>query len=357
MSTNLLNLTQSTKPSVFIGSSTEGLNVANQIADLLSPLFDVSVWDKRIFQLGESTINELGRIVRSFDFAILVFTDDETVVSARQPSNAIQRCLDKIARAIGGGVSHFAAPRDNVIFELGMFYGAKGKRRSFLVVAPSGRAKPKIPSDLAGITVTFVNRPDGGEPTNDSLMSDLAPIVDAISERHANEADFEMLPSTGSAVGYFLNFVAPVCAEIRRLKSYIVGNKEFDLSAGNFQFRIVLPDSLSDANQASAEQYCVSRRLEPTHVKTQYRKYPFWVQSEVEDGDVVFWDYPTALKSSDEAVKYVTRSSYLNSGSIRKAMEKRELANFERVIHLMLSSTSEGSPFRGNVKIVHHKRI
>lgn len=342
------------KPSIFIGSSSEGITVANQVAEILNSQFDASVWDQRVFQLGETTIEGLARIVQSFDFAVLVFTDDETLISKRQPSRAIQRWFDKLARWIGRGTSHFAAPRDNVVFELGMFYGAKGKRKSFTIVVPTERGQPKIPSDLAGVTLTFATRPGGNDPTRESLTKDLAPVMKAISERFQHEADFEMLPSTGSAVGYFLNFIAPVCAEIGRQESFDVDGSKFDLTKGNFEFRIVLPESLSDANQTSAEHYCTRRGLKPTQVQTPYRKFPFWVQPSAENGKVIFWDYPTALKSSDEAVKYVTRTAYLSSGSIKRAMEKRELANFEKVIRLMLVSTSEGAPFRGNVKIITH---
>lgn len=338
-------------PSIFIGSSSEGITVANQIAEILSARFDVSVWDQRIFQLGETTVEGLARIVQSFDFAVLVFTDDETLSTVRPSSSAIHRWQDRIARWISRGTSQFAAPRDNVVFELGMFYGAKGRRRSFAFVVPTERGRPKIPSDLAGVTLTFATRPKGGILTVESLTKDLAPIVEAIAHRYENEADFEMLPSTGSAVGYFLNFVAPVCAELRRQDAFETEDGVFDLRSGEFEFRVVLPDSLNDANQTSAEHYCAARGLRATQVQTPYRKYPFWVQPSAADGKVVFWDYPTTLKSSDEAVKYVTRTAYLSSDPIRKAMERRELANFEKVIHLMLSSTSEGAPFRGNVKI------
>lgn len=341
------------KPSIFIGSSSEGLTVAHQIAEILSANFDVSVWDQRIFQLGETTIEGLARIVQSFDFAVLVFTDDETLSTARPSSSAIQRWQDRVARWISRGTSQFAAPRDNVVFELGMFYGAKGRRRSFAFVVPAERGRPKIPSDLASVTLTFASRPNGGDPTRESLTKDLAPIVEAISHRFEHEAEFEMLPSTGSAVGYFLNFVVPVCAELRRQQAFETEEGSFDLRNGNFEFRIVLPDSLNDANQTSAEHYCSERGLEPTQVQTTYRDFPFWVQPSATKGKVVFWDYPTTLKSSDEAVKYVTRTAYLSSDPIRKAMEKRELANFEKVIKLMLSSTSEGAPFRDNVKIHH----
>jgi predicted nucleotide-binding protein len=41
-------------------------------------------------------------------------------------------------------------PRDNVVFELGLFIGALGRRRVFVVI-PRG-AEIKIPTDLLGLT-------------------------------------------------------------------------------------------------------------------------------------------------------------------------------------------------------------
>lgn len=350
---DLNSITGSRRPSVFIGSSSEALPVASLVVEILSDHFEVTLWNNQLFQEGETTIEGLVRIVQSFDFALLVLSDDETLVTSKKSSNAIPRWYDRLAGWIGKGVNCFASPRDNVVFELGMFYGAKGRRKSFALVVPSKRGRPKIPSDLFGVTLTFATRPNGGELTKDSLSGDLVNIINAIAERFENEAEFELLPSTGSAVGYFLNFVVPACAAIQRMEAFEIEGRAYDLRSGNFEFKIVLPSSLNDANQTSAEHYCRKHGLISTQVQG-YRSFPFWVQPSIEEGKVVFWDYPTALKSSDEAVKFATRTAYLSSAPIRKAMERRELFNFEKVIHLLLTTTSEGAPFRQNIKMIHH---
>ena len=74
-----------------------------------------------------------------FEFAIVVATPDDTVTSRNR---TIQ------------------APRDNVIFELGLFFGTLGQKHTFLVYCDGDQLK--LPSDLAGITAaTYKKRSDG----------------------------------------------------------------------------------------------------------------------------------------------------------------------------------------------------
>lgn len=118
------------KPRIFIGSSSEGLDIANKLQELLSGEFSVVVWNQgTIFGLGTSTLEALEAAVLEFHHAVFVFTPDDQL-------------------NIRGEVKPVA--RDNVLFELGMFIGKLGRKRAF-VIHP-GKKGVSLPSDLAGIT-------------------------------------------------------------------------------------------------------------------------------------------------------------------------------------------------------------
>ena len=118
------------RPVVFIGSSSEGAEIAEAIQVNLDLQCDVVVWSQGVFGLGEGTLESLVRRVTDFDFAVLILTPDDLITSRekRQPS-----------------------PRDNVLIELGLFIGAIGRERTFVVY--DRLADIKMPSDLAGVTI------------------------------------------------------------------------------------------------------------------------------------------------------------------------------------------------------------
>jgi predicted nucleotide-binding protein len=94
---------------VFIGSSSQGLNVANDVQSLLHREFLVEVWNQgTIFGLGNATLEDLEAAVLAYDFGIFVFTPDDRL-DAR------------------GHVRTVA--RDNVLFEFGLFVGKLTRRR------------------------------------------------------------------------------------------------------------------------------------------------------------------------------------------------------------------------------------
>ncbi len=141
-----------TNPKVFIASSSEALDVANSAHTLLqgklAGVAEVSPWPEQ-FQLTKTYIESLEQLLLDSDFAVLVLTPDDLT-----DSREIKR----------------RSPRDNVIFELGLFFGRLGRERCFLLQRHDRDLKPpgffgrlgrfllqrhdrdlKLPSDLDGI--------------------------------------------------------------------------------------------------------------------------------------------------------------------------------------------------------------
>ena len=86
------------RPAVFIGSSSEGLDIAKAIQLNLDKICDVVLWSQGVFGLGTGTLEALVSKIAEIDYAVLVLTADDLVTS--------RECSRQ-------------APRDNVLLELG----------------------------------------------------------------------------------------------------------------------------------------------------------------------------------------------------------------------------------------------
>jgi predicted nucleotide-binding protein len=117
------------KPRIFIGSSTEGKPVADAIHSELQREAECTVWTHGIFGLSATNIENLKRQVDTSEFGIFVFSADDAVTMRGKL---------------------FSVPRDNVVYELGLFSGALGRERCFFVT-PQG-TDIHLPTDLLGMT-------------------------------------------------------------------------------------------------------------------------------------------------------------------------------------------------------------
>lgn len=140
---------------VFIGSSSEAADVATYLDKALKKNgIETRSWIDGVFQVSETTIESLMGIASNVDFAILLLTPDDLTTSRRKKIDS---------------------PRDNVIFELGLFMGALGRDRTLIV---ADKALGKLPSDLLGVVTLRYEKPKSG-----SLGRALKPALQAIQTR------------------------------------------------------------------------------------------------------------------------------------------------------------------------------
>lgn len=117
------------KPRLFIASSVESLPVAEAVNVNLDHEFEVTLWKNGTFKLSSTVIDDLVEKSSFVDFALFIFAPEDIATIRNRQEHVV---------------------RDNVIFEMGLFVGAIGKSRSFIL-------KPRdiemhLPTDLLGVT-------------------------------------------------------------------------------------------------------------------------------------------------------------------------------------------------------------
>jgi CAP12/Pycsar effector protein, TIR domain len=122
------------KPRIFLGSSGKQEKLLQAMTRGLSDIAHIEPWTTS-FNPGTSTLDRLLELTREVDFATFVFAQDDWTTSS--PSDSSQP---------GSGQ---ASPRDNVVFEAGLFGGVLGMRRTFILHASGA----KLPTDLLGLTI------------------------------------------------------------------------------------------------------------------------------------------------------------------------------------------------------------
>jgi len=121
------------KPRIFLGSSAQQAKLLQALTRGLEDVARVEPWTAS-FNAGTTTLGRLLELVREVDFAAFVFARDDWT-SGSPAASAPE----------GSGQ---ASPRDNVVFEAGLFGGVLGMRRTFILHARGA----KLPSDLLGLT-------------------------------------------------------------------------------------------------------------------------------------------------------------------------------------------------------------
>jgi len=150
---NMLVTSMHDRIRVFILSSTEALPIARAMQNTFQhDPFDITVWTDGVFRDSSFPVTSLEAAVDQSDFAIAIAPPDD-VLTTRDHQSLV--------------------PRDSVTFELGLFVGRLGPRRSFLVEPRPAEAQ--LPSDLSGVTAIGYRIDKNDLSNSEALATAIAP--------------------------------------------------------------------------------------------------------------------------------------------------------------------------------------
>jgi hypothetical protein len=298
------------KPAVFIGSSTEGLQVADAMLSFFGSQAEVEIWNSgRIFTRNQSFLKSLLDTASLYEFAVLILTNDD------------------ISQIRG---ETYETARDNVLFEFGLFLGKLGTRRVYTLVEKD----LKLPTEVDGISLDFFTRTQDGNPTEDfSIIA--ANIVSSILEYHQRTTEFSHLPSTALAIGYFQNFISRVCEKLNDFEPVLIAKRKIEYTS--FTLHVIIPDNLEILDDDNLKN--ILKNLTLAKIKNnKFREFPFYMQSIPPRGTkhLDLYDIPTTMRTSRETIKRIFQDEFIGKSGLQRRAEKREIGNFEKTLHLLL---------------------
>ena len=314
-------------PRLFIGSSKEGMKYAKIIEEQLKDIVRSVKWfDENVFKPNRGTLDDLIKQAKLSDFALLIATKDDVTINIERDSKR-------------------ETPRDNVIFEFGLFLGATSIDRAFLFT----QKKADLPSDFNGVSVfTFDEDANPGEYEHiDSVISRLARSIESAK----NQSGLGFVPSTALAMGYFYGFIKPVCEKIGQTKMLQYNGK--NTQVGSFQMTIILPEDIDEGGvNAFATAYNQMHGLERAgtailaNQSSNERDYPFNFKIDPpheEPGALLnaqIFDVPTTLNTILEAIKLFMPATTVGTNDDREQLERRELQNFANVLRYYIQKNT-----------------
>lgn len=285
------------KKRIFIGSSSEELKLAKSAKTILERDFEVtiwndSVWDTSVFKINNNFLNDLLRASLQFDFGLLIGSTDDLV--EYRGETVLQ-------------------PRDNVLFELGLFIGRLGLSKCAFVVDK----ELKVLSDISGISLARYEK--------DNIPS----FVNAITQvselfRNQIDSDINFFPSSTLASGYFENLLLPTC-------KYIIEKDGFEydgIKYSNCKIKVIIPNRLnSDVNLQFAQ---LKRNFQTKNVSFEYAGRPrnISLDTEIKENKLTFIDFPTTLSGINYAISNLLPNEFNSMSSDYDAIINREIERF-----------------------------
>ncbi len=314
------------KPTLFIGSSGRGLPVAELVKKHLSDFADCKIWNEDVFDYGKATFETLMELLSFFEYGVMVGTADDYTESSKGTKDM--------------------ETRDNVLFELGLFYGRLGREKVFFMKERGA----KTPSDLHGITLpdfTALDAPD----LETQIQQGCERIKKQILDRSGRIFDGGIFPSVPLAYGYFFNSILPICRQLTHSPLVKVDGVEQDLQT--FSIQVLIPDDLRNDMKGKVEAVKARDKWRQVEVPTSAtRSFNFYVQK-LDLSHLVIMDIPTTLNALHQTIQEFAGSGKIGRSLKEELVEKREIRQFKKVVDYLanVDSFTKGKVFTEIVDI------
>lgn len=296
------------KPKIFIGSSSAGYSVAEEVKRHLSKIGDCYLWKEAdIWETNCSTFNNLIRMSNYFDFGVFIATADDLTLTN-----------EKVV----------TEPRDNVILEMALFLGAMGENKSFLIVENN----IKLPTDFQGIYMPRFDKND-----SQSIEVVCNAYMDKIEE-YFKLGHLSLYPTTALAFGYYKNFIEDLVSS-----SMAEANLEYNgIIYTDFKLKVVIPKDLKGLINEKANIFYKKHGFVENQIKSKFRSHNLWFHLNPNNApNAIMYDMPSTLTGIDVAIELILKKSYKGRTKIQEIIEQKELFNFQRVLQMQI----DNSPF------------
>jgi hypothetical protein len=293
------------KKRVFIGSSTEELPLAEIAKKQLSTDFDVTIWndnlwDTAVFRLNQNFLSDLMKASLQFDFGILLGTADDKV---QYRGNEVLQ------------------PRDNVLFELGLFIGRLGTSKCAFIIDK----EIKFPSDFQGITLARFDKKD--TPSFEKAVEQVKAVFHSSSE-----TDVNFFPSATLAAVYFENLLNPICKFVIENGGFTVDDKTYT----KCKINVIIPERIN--NDVNFQFEKLKTGMATKNVSFRYSGRPRNISIDTQaTGDALeFIDFPTIITGINYAISNLLPNDFTKLSPDYDAILDRELSRFITTLKLLL---------------------
>lgn len=285
------------KKKLFIGSSSEELPLAEIAKSLLEHDFDVTiwnekVWDTAVFKINQNFLADLLKASLQYDFGILLGTNDDKVVF--RGKDVMQ-------------------PRDNVLFELGLFTGRLGTSKCAFLID----REIKLLSDFNGLSLAFFDKADKA-----SFESAVNQIKDLFLSSADDEINF--FPSATLASVYFENLIVPICR-------FLIENGGFtskEIHYKKCKVNVIIPTRINEDVNLQFEKLKSSIATESVFFKYAGRPRQISIDTQITNDTLEFIDFPTIIAGINHSIANLLPNDFNKLSPDYDSILERELRRF-----------------------------